>query len=346
MEVLVRRFVWHNPYSMARMPILALVYRAAFAEASRLCWRLLQYPLFKVFPLLYRLGLGGRAALRIQTSGLDKVLPFDPRNLQFASLYMPQYKRGYEPETLALLDALVGSANVFYDVGSNWGYYALFLAFRKGFSGRVHAFEPEPGSFRDLRALVDGAGLKARVSCHQLALSDRGGEGHLLLPDRLHSGLASVSSEASGTSIELRPLDALGLEPPDVMKLDVEGHEAAVLRGARRTMATARPHVILESWLRWKDPSATLEPLHLLQECGYRLFQLAWLEGLPGGGDLVSDRIDLVEGVYANLALVPLKSPQRFLLKEQLNILACHAERLPELRVLFTPRNLNFLSRG
>lgn len=331
MEVLVRKLVWRKPVVIERMPLLARLHRAAYAEAPRTRDKIFRYPLFRLFPALYRLGLGGRGALSLRPGG--KRLPFDARNLQFAALYMPQHEAGYEPETTALLGALVGPASVFYDVGSNWGYYALVLAAQG--AGKVHAFEPLPASFRDLEGLTRAAGLESRVSCHNLALSDRSGKGRIAIPDGLHSGTATIGAE--GTEAALARIDELDHEPPDVLKVDAEGHEARVLEGGRKTLERRRPYVVFESVLSREGPQALLAPFALLEGLGYRFFRTAWLGRDPLH---LAEEIRLTEGAEIELALVPFEPQQRFLFRDHVNVLAVHGGRMAELRATFAPVRL------
>lgn len=313
--ILARKTAYRNPYTVERLPALARLHAAAWSPSARMRQELLKLPLRPLFKRLYRWGLGGEGRMTLKVGGVAKSLPFDARNLQFTALYMPQHASGYESDAAALLDALVGPRAVFFDVGSNWGYYALWLAGREGFEGRVHAFEPVPATFADLKGLVSAAGLSEKVFCHELALSDAAGRGAMSIPDELHSGLATVS-QGGGIPIALARLDELGLPDPEVMKVDAEDHEEAVFSGGRATLERAKPHVVFESAWGRLPAARALAPFAFLQGLGYSFFHPAWL----GAGVL---------------GLVPFEPYQRFLLKEHLNVLACHRDRLPALKALF-----------
>jgi hypothetical protein len=207
---------WHNPFRLDSVPFIDKLHRLAYAPSARLRQELPKIPLRPVFSFLYKKGVGGRGAFTLSVKGKPKKLGFDGRNLQFAALYMPQYESGYETETAALLQLLVGPDGVFYDVGSNWGYYSLLLAAREGHEGKIHAFEPNPSSFRDLQDLVRQAGLESQIRCHQLGLSDRSGQGRLVVPDGIHGGMAKVAAQG-GESVVLAQLDELDWPPPSVI---------------------------------------------------------------------------------------------------------------------------------
>ncbi len=329
MGPLTRRITWRNPCALESLPPVGRLHRAAWSASPRMRYELMKLPLRALFGLAYRLGLGGEGSFSLTVGGKRKTLRFDGRNLQFTSLYMPQHVHGYEPDTYALLDALTGPESVFYDIGSNWGYFALVLAAREGYRGQVHAFEPVPGSFRDLKALVAESGLAERVTCHNTALSDRTGTGLMRFADGLHSGCAAVAQGGAGIEIALSRLDDLKLPRPDVVKMDVEDHEVQVLSGARRVLTEAKPHVIFESCVDFG--AGKLAPFAFLKELGYVFFHPAWR---TEDGQFVS-RVELKDGEPATLALVPFEPEQRFLFKDLRNVYACHRDRLAELKTAF-----------
>lgn len=155
----------------------------------------------------------------------------------------------HERTLLRLLEREVSAGAVVWDIGAHIGYVALALSRFAGPAGRVYAFEPLPENLRRLRANL-AANDASNVEARGLALGDRRGVVRLV---RSRSTLMAsiVRAEESAGEI-LAPLDtvdglvALGLRPPDVLKIDVEGAEALVLRGARETIATARPLLALE----------------------------------------------------------------------------------------------------
>jgi FkbM family methyltransferase len=217
-----------------------------------------------------------------------------------------------EPEVTALLGHLAPKLRVVYDIGANWGYYPLLLGTDPCFAGEVHAFEIAPRTAAGLRRLVAAAGLGDRVMVHAFGLSDSDGEARL--SRERHSYLAHiVAADRRGRSdpAPVRRLDGLDLSPPDLLKIDVEGHEAAVLAGARQTLRRHRPLVLLESWYDAARPGAMLRPLQLLAQEGYDLFRPIW-RSRPSSP---------IEG---ELALVPLAASARPAIAAALNLVAVH----------------------
>ena len=323
-----------NPFAVDHLPFLAELYAAGFKPRRRLAKRFIGKPAKNLFRLVYRTGLGGTGRFTLALGDRTAACAFNARNTQYHALYLPPYAKGYEPDTTALFDILLPDDGVFFDIGANWGYYALFAAARPGFAGRIHAFEPMPATFADLASVVDQAGLGNVITCHQVALSAAPGQGTMTVGDGLHSGIARLGgSGGGGVEVPLMPLDDLDLPAPHVMKLDVEDHEDSVLTGARRLLARHRPYVAFESWREPHRPDRTLAPFTVLAEAGYLFFQTAWRR--HGGGVDWIDAGDPPNGEEATLALVPLLPDQRFLLRDQMNVFACPAERLDQLAALF-----------
>lgn len=163
-------------------------------------------------------------------------------------LWVAHELRSGEPE-LRVLGSLLARGTVFVDIGANAGIYSQ-VALRHGC--RVVAFEPVPVEAERLRRTL---GLGADV--HEVALSDRAGRAELHIPciaDRevtTRSSLGEDSDlvESTGVRIiqvELATLDSFALRQVGFIKVDVEGHELAVLEGAAGTIGRCRPRVLVE----------------------------------------------------------------------------------------------------
>jgi FkbM family methyltransferase len=205
----------------------------------------------------------------------------------------------------------------FFDIGANWGHFVLFAATCPGFHGPIHAFEAAPASRRNLEALVRAADLAGRVICHPFGLSDH--DGALPLVRGRHSALGRLDARARAPAVPVRRLDGLDLPPPAVIKLDVEGHEHEILRGASAILRHARPVIVFENWCSGRDPRRALAPLWLLADLGYDLFHLAW-ENSEGNHVFLTRAPPATE--MAPLALVPLRLAERTAWPIALNLVA------------------------
>lgn len=337
-DVLERPVTLRNPFRIEALSWLSRLHRAAYRPRRRLAKRLVGRPAKALFDLLFRLGWGGGgSAFALRVGDEWRRVAFSARNTQFGALYLPQHAPVYEPETSALLDVLIGDDDVVFDVGANWGYYALFIASRDGFRGRVEAFEPFPPTFGDLARTVAEAGLAATIGVHDWALSDRDGAATMAAWDGVQSGLARLgaarSAGARRLEVPLRRLDSLALPDPAVIKIDAEDHEEAVLSGAGALLRRARPMVVFENWLNRATPRLTVGPLAVLADAGFRLFTIGWRR--RGDGACVTPEPPAPADAGATLALVPFLPEGRFFLPEQLNILAVPEAKMDLLRRRF-----------
>jgi len=142
----------------------------------------------------------------------------------------------------------VGPGAVALDVGANVGAYSLLLGQWVGPSGRVFAFEPDPRAFHGLSRHVALNRLGAIVRPIAAALADREGTAHLVAA--VTAGETRISHEAlegrpglQETMTRVTTIDRFCAERglvPSFLKIDVEGLELAVLRGARDTIRRCR----------------------------------------------------------------------------------------------------------
>jgi FkbM family methyltransferase len=141
-----------------------------------------------------------------------------------------------------------------YDVGSNKGQMALIFAALVGPSGRVLAFEPAPAEYA---SLIRNLGLNdlRHVRSFEAAAYETTGEVKFAYTSELptQGTLLNVESTSPNPAVEIFSVSALPLDgmlgeepPPDVIKIDVEGAGASVLRGARRIIDEVGPAVYVE----------------------------------------------------------------------------------------------------
>jgi FkbM family methyltransferase len=265
-----------------------------------------------------------------------KRIQFNGRNLQFRAIYDEHYQHGYEIETALLITHLCGDEKSFWDVGANWGYFSLLTASLPNFRGSIEAFEPNPRTFQDLRLTVEQAGLAARINCHNLGAGSRNCEMTVAESDRFNSGLSQLTNDGGGDKIPVTTLDDFKAPPPGFIKIDAEGMEFDILRGATRLMREARPFLLFENFSDYKNPGSTCQPMEFLHTQGYKVF-IPFLrfnfDGRTVAATYGSDYNSLfAKDPQPTLRLVEMKLENRFLFASQLNLLAVHAARETELQ--------------
>jgi len=170
---------------------------------------------------------------------------------------------------------LVTKGDTVIDVGANWGLHTLYLSRLVGTSGRVIAVEPYPPAFDDLQWHV-AANHCSNITALPVAISDRNGE-CLFLPGesgstgRLDETRPDLASPSGAITVTIRTLDSVieFLEPGRLalIKIDVEGAEGLVLRGAEQLTREFRPYFVIEL----HTPEQDVFVARWLTERGYHL---------------------------------------------------------------------------
>lgn len=163
----------------------------------------------------------------------------------------------YEPVTTQTIEDRLPEGGTFIDIGAHIGFHSLKAAAKAGSRGRVLSVEPNPDTLRELRSNVRASAAN-QVLVQPVACSDREGTLQLFAGSLANTGMSSLSkrtAEAEGVSgrnfqVRARPLDDLvkeaALARVDVMKVDVEGAEMFVLKGARQTLERFHPFLVME----------------------------------------------------------------------------------------------------
>jgi FkbM family methyltransferase len=158
----------------------------------------------------------------------------------------------WNDEEYSAFRATAHPGQVILEAGANVGCYTLLFAQWVGPSGRVFAFEPDPVAFEGLRRHVTMNSVDDRVTVLPEAVTD-GSAARVRLLLGESSGVSRVAARdpgmgSRGVDVAATSIDRFCAEraiTPDVIKIDVEGAELSVLRGARRTLAAAGPRLQL-----------------------------------------------------------------------------------------------------
>lgn len=204
----------------------------------------------------------------------------------------------FEPSTNKALKKLVKPGNVVLDIGANIGAHTLTLARLVGAQGKVIAFEPTLYAFRKASLNIKlNPQLAPSIKLEQVLLSDSDKS----IPDTLYSSWPLVGSEglhekhggcgketAGANVISIDDyLESNNVKQVQFIKLDVDGYECKVLRGAKRLLETQKPTMVMELCPHvLEEHGETLEELvAILKTTGYRMFQESSEKELPLDAD-------------------------------------------------------------
>ena len=194
-----------------------------------------------------------------------------------------EYRAGLveRPVQQALVEVL-RPGDSFFDVGANVGFFTLVASRSVGHSGSLHAFEARSDIARVAQRNLRRNGLSGEVL--NVAVGDSDGTVELFVADHPggstieRSQAASIGRTEIVQQVTIDRLVASGRLPiPNVVKIDVEGAEPAVIRGMSTTLREHRPIVIfeLDDQDSTRVESQFLEMQDRLADLGYRCERLA-----------------------------------------------------------------------
>lgn len=148
-----------------------------------------------------------------------------------------------------LFDKLIKPGNIVVEAGANIGSHTIHLSQLVGKTGKVYAFEPQRLIFQLLAGNMALNSIE-NVYCIQACVSDK--EGSVLVPfldpsKANNFGGLSLKNTTFGEKCTVTTIDKLELQGCDFLKIDVEGMELNVLRGAENTIKTYRPIIYAEA---------------------------------------------------------------------------------------------------
>jgi FkbM family methyltransferase len=222
----------------------------------------------------------------------------------------------------AMLRHLVRPGDVVYDVGANLGLYARYLVRNLG-AGRVVAFEPAAENRALLTRNLLLGGVDGQVMVLPVAIDEADGTAEFQVDD-MQSASGTLSKVTGGgpclgrhnlglgplaEQVVCRSLDSLvdeGLPRPDVIKVDVEGAEALLLRGAQRLLRETGPRLLIEL----HGAHLAREVLPILCDLGYTCAAKVSSRIHAGGfGQVDPSVLPRVEGPYDIHFVVAVRDP-------------------------------------
>lgn len=163
-------------------------------------------------------------------------------NLQFAL-------GSFEHELVKHLETEIKKSNIFYDIGAHVGYHTMIASLLVGNDGEVVAFEPLPRNLYYLKKHLEINNID-NVELIESAVSDESGYTYLEPGD--HPSTPHITEFKSNGNHKIRTyslddlINSKSINPPDVMKIDVEGAELMVLKGSIYILKNYKPKIFLE----------------------------------------------------------------------------------------------------
>ena len=203
-----------------------------------------------------------------------------------------RYRFRVDPAELRFVGQSLRPGQVAVDIGCHKGAYTYWMRRRVGPSGAVYAFEPQPQQVAYLRAAFSAMHYD-NVEIVPMAVSDQCGSMTLHVPTgagRTHEGSlergagskeqgardpnseSPLPAPCSPLSVNVTTLDeffANRPHGPSFLKIDVEGHELAVLQGGMRTLETYRPSILVECEARHRSDGDVRPVCESLESLGY-----------------------------------------------------------------------------
>lgn len=173
----------------------------------------------------------------------------------------------YEYEKRRTMEALITPGSVVYDVGAHVGFYTLLFSELVGPAGRVVAFEPNPRNVGYLKKHLELNGI-TNAHVVEAAASDFTGMAAFADDSTSFTGRLSTRGNLDVSTVTLDEFVQREIAPkPDYIKIDVEGAELSVLRGAGFILSSCRPTLFLAT----HGEELHAQCCEFLQSLGYRL---------------------------------------------------------------------------
>jgi FkbM family methyltransferase len=214
--------------------------------------------------------------------------------------YYKYFPKNYEEENFAFFKKHCKPGMTTLDIGAHFGLFAVF--FQKTSNGVVYAFEPTRSTLEVLKETVAINKCQDKVHIIEMAVDKEvgsasffihqavGGRGNTLVQNA-KSGMTSSSYVVKVTSVDIFAKEK-GIEV-DCLKIDAEGAELGVLKGAAETITKRKPFILLSihpDSIQSRGDSIT-EIWDLLQQFGYKVL----LDGKEMGKDSFCNATDLFD---------------------------------------------------
>lgn len=225
------------------------------------------------FPFAY---LGNTIGLA--TTSLGHRIYIDTRDRQIA----PHLATSgiWEPWNTTLIQSILKKDDKVVEVGANFGYFTVLMGYSVGKNGKIISFEANQALVDLLKASIEINGLTRQVDVRGIAVNDTSGDLEFSVYGNF-LGDGHISTLHSGRHINqnfLRiPSDTLDNQLSNekeirLLRLDAEGSESRIIRGAKNLIQRSPDMVIIMEWGLWTEDNIT--ELAFLEESGFKFYKI------------------------------------------------------------------------
>ncbi|MDH5716436.1 MAG: FkbM family methyltransferase [Spirochaetia bacterium] len=205
-----------------------------------------------------------------------------PRDILGKALYVLGY---FEPDITNFCNTFLKPGMVFFDIGSNIGYYSLLASKKVGEKGKVYSFEPNNQIIVELKKNISLNSIK-NIKVNQLALSEKKGKAKLSQYEKGEEVYSSLSNTAYPgkkiTGYEKVNIDTVdnfikknNINKVDLIKIDVEGAELLVLKGSKKLLSDKKASAIIfemQDFLTQRFNYTCEDLIQFLENFGYKIY--------------------------------------------------------------------------
>ena len=211
---------------------------------------------------------------------------WDPSNS--ASLLGMPIRGDFEPFETNIILKIISTMDIktIFDIGANFGWYSVHMGKNIKDNSIIHSFEPSPDAYNELTNNINLNDLRGNVKAINLCLGNSTGLTKLFIPEKLGSAFASLNLNNYNGKIRkvLVSIDTIdnycknnNIKQVDLIKIDVEGAEHLVFKGARSLLASEKKPVIMMEAQKHSTENFNYTPEDLfkfLSSYGYVIYSM------------------------------------------------------------------------
>lgn len=197
----------------------------------------------------------------------------------------------YEAGTLDIIKKCLKKSDIFIDIGANIGLMSIFASKVLGNKGFVYSFEPEPETFMILKKNIE-INLIKNIRIYNIGFGEKRNKSHIYTNPYAGRGSASLikplnQNNSKRYEIQIETLDNFILEHDvtdvKMSKIDVEGWELQVLKGAKNFLRSAKAPIICIEYSKMQSSDEQLLDIYsyILSINNYNIYKLERGKGIP-----------------------------------------------------------------